>query len=661
MNTRKWAAAIGVVVLGVVMTGFVPVAASATQNEQNEGISIPDEFCTADIPGKDAVSGVPAKTEYQWSKDSPGEGWVKTRHHKWVVTQEATEGHWTDGEWYIWTGGPSESAPAFDADGWKDNPQPNVPNGVPHNAEPGVYSTSNENGNGSWFKHTSEWVAGTEEVKHKEYKWKSYTPAIPGEDAVPPVPGVCDVWVTWVTPDWAPDANDASDVGWPQTFVQFGKGKPTECEVTYQIDRYQGSRDDIEDVIGDGTLTGYPPAEDAGIVTDWYFESSDECLGVATASWSGTVPTCLDLDGAGEFAFENASVTSAFRAGDDVDYAGGFTPGTHNNPFAGIWTVTLTADDGFEFEGGETVKVLHIVIEHLTAQDCLIEVTPDRPEWVDPCGEDNGHWVLPETEGVTYTTSVKKNGAIQVTATPNEGYEFPEGAKVQWTKKDSGELCPVVLPVPAQFNADPAPASCVAPGSFDDAALGGTWVGGDEEWRDYEFENFWLSVYVGVPGQVTLYLYAMDPYTFENLDESKWWVSEDGIYAERTIYLAAQLSGPEACPQDVPAPLTGEDVTEVGACEVPLDGTATVTTTTTAWSQEYVWDDETGEYILGEKVYAEPVVTVAVEDAPQCAPGDIPPPSLSETGFENMAGAYGSAALLLTGLGLLVTRRLMAR
>ena len=98
-------------------------------------------------------------------------------------------------------------------------------------------------------------------------------------------------------------------------------------------------------------------------------------------------------------------------------------------------------------------------------------------------------------------------------------------------------------PVPTQFNAEPEPPSCDTAGSFDTDFLGEP---GEDGW--YEFENVFVSVDRSVEGEVTLTLIAKDGFVLTGLDTEKWSVSEGGTSAERTIVLAEQLSGPEACP-----------------------------------------------------------------------------------------------------------------
>lgn len=198
-----------------------------------------------------------------------------------------------------------------------------------------------------------------------------------------------------------------------------------------------------------------------------------------------------------------------------------------------------------------------------------------------------------------------------------------------------------VSPDPALFNAEPDPATCFAAGSFDYAGLGGTPDGQSADWRDYDFENFYLWVYIGTPGEVTLYLWADPNFTFEGLSDA-WTLYDGGTSAIRTITLEDQLVGPDcqvAPPQ--PEPLSGEGVAAVSQCVVPANGTATLVTTTTPWTQEYVWVEDVeavdgGTWVLGDKVYGTPVpVTTTVADAGCAAKA---PPTTAVPGNPSFTG-----------------------
>jgi hypothetical protein len=176
-------------------------------------------------------------------------------------------------------------------------------------------------------------------------------------------------------------------------------------------------------------------------------------------------------------------------------------------------------------------------------------------------------------------------------------------------------------PVAVLFNVEPTVATCEADGTLDTAVF------------PLEREGYTLTVdreYDG-PGVYTITATAADGYEFEG---------EGDLYVRSVeVTVDAQLTDPIACPTDIdepPAPLVGEDVSAVLECVVPDDGTAVITTTTTAWTQEYVWveddSDLEGYWALGDKVYGDPVVTTSLVDDEGCEPGDdTPPPADDDT------------------------------
>lgn len=75
-----------------------------------------------------------------------------------------------------------------------------------------------------------------------------------------------------------------------------------------------------------------------------------------------------------------------------------------------------------------------------------------------------------------------------------------------------------------------------------------------------------------------------------------------------------------------PAPLQGrDDVPSAPVCVEPKNGKAIVTTTSTTWTQAYVWNDSKG-WVLGDKVYSEPVIGTSEIDSPDCVPPFVPNP-----------------------------------
>ena len=86
------------------------------------------------------------------------------------------------------------------------------------------------------------------------------------------------------------------------------------------------------------------------------------------------------------------------------------------------------------------------------AEECAVTeepptvVTPPAPKFNDPCGPNNASWTTTPTTGVIWTKVTLENGEFRVTATPAEGYTFPEGAQTVWQAADSGVACPVTPP-----------------------------------------------------------------------------------------------------------------------------------------------------------------------------------------------------------------------
>jgi LPXTG-motif cell wall-anchored protein len=73
------------------------------------------------------------------------------------------------------------------------------------------------------------------------------------------------------------------------------------------------------------------------------------------------------------------------------------------------------------------------------------------PDWVDPCGPNNGDWVYDNTNSqYGYTVTTNNDGSRTITAVAKGNVQFAVGATTQWTERDSGVLCPQTLDVPAQ-------------------------------------------------------------------------------------------------------------------------------------------------------------------------------------------------------------------
>lgn len=146
-------AGVAVLLLGLIsmMVGFLGAAGSATADET---LTAPCDVETITVTDKEAWTEViehPAVEEVTEDvMTDPGQPYIAP-----------TEDSWTDLSWYVWTGGPRESAPGLDDEGWNDVPA--LPNGLPHDPVPGtVYNVShNVVGLGSWFKYDGTLVPGT--------------------------------------------------------------------------------------------------------------------------------------------------------------------------------------------------------------------------------------------------------------------------------------------------------------------------------------------------------------------------------------------------------------------------------------------------------------------------------------------------------------------
>ena len=536
-----------VAVLGV---GFAAIPAAASVNP----ITLPDQVCTADVAGTAAwdeqVIDVP---EHNVHHDAV----THIVHHDAVTVA---------GHWWNWSPnkdqGPFDGPPSFPTDPrgtWEGDHAVGGP--IP-DAE-GTYQTG-EAGNADWFHRGPRIVTepASDEVVVDEEAWDETIPATyktVHHDAVAAVPGVCDVWVTWATDTWAPDANDANDVAWPQHFVSFGQVSPTECETTYQQDRYVGSRAAIEAVIGDGTLAGLPP-EDSGIVTEWAFVSTDTC---------GTEePPCEAVDTPVWHVWTGGPIESDEGPAADADgwNANSGMPQSANHLFsnheAGVPYFVSHGNSG----NGDWFL--------WTLEDCPDNPTllPASVSWngVDVCADPDGsgdltvvgaHLVAATWNDQDYTEigdlsdfhdghyDATSEGHFVLTYEADDGYTFGDSSGVlDFTVTHATDCGPQAVGIP--FSVTPTQATCAAPGSFDAAALGGVY---NEESGRWEFEN--VNVEVIFDGdEVTLNVFAHEGYVIDPalLDpEAGWFVEEGGARASLTITLEPQNTDVVACPQDV--------------------------------------------------------------------------------------------------------------
>lgn len=197
----------------------------------------------------------------------PSEAWTET-----VIDKPAVD-EVTELRWHVYAGNwNTDETPSVDDSHWQVTGA--APHGTVHQGRtPGVPYAVDKSGPGNG----SDW-----------FLWKSVV-VTPGEDAVThtvehdavtcpdPEPEILTEWYTWDTGTWTPDATGLDDVGWPQTLVGPGQIAPTDCETTFQQDKYVGTRAQIDAVIGDGVLDGPNPPEDHAIVTQWALASTEAC------------------------------------------------------------------------------------------------------------------------------------------------------------------------------------------------------------------------------------------------------------------------------------------------------------------------------------------------------------------------------------------------
>jgi len=540
------------------------------------------------------------------------------------TTVEDVAAHW---QRYSWTGGPhtSDDAPGFPSGDWQANTQSD-PHGIGH---AGAYFRSNGNsGNGDWFY--LEWVDAVTHVVPGAHHDAVYAPGdhhdavyTPGahHDAIPAV--TCpdqkiSEWHTWVTPKWFEGLN--GHVGYPagafpQAYVGAGQIAPTECETTYQQDRYYGTRAQIDAVIGDHVLDG-PPPEDAAIVKDWKYVSTAECppgivqfptpqvtdvCGPANATW--VLPTGDDRiswqiteDGrligtivAAKFTWPNGSLVNSWGTAPDsgtlcpvekkvlvCKYVG--TPGQDERLKEGKQPISVSENsllgDGFDgtfpFEfsdaQGRSVAIAYDDGEEHSAAECPPHspdvVVPNSPVVKNLCVDEQDHYGLPSgPEGITYSRDGK-----DIVATLGEGFSFgtlPTG----WVLNEDGTAtfafdaslftgtprdAPCATPFPAQFAATPGAPSCDEDGSLPSL---------DEIREEFPNVTFSISPSFDGPGDYILTVTPKDGFTFtgESVPEG-WEPNGDGSYSKTITVegaLGFQSEDPEAdCYVQGPIPVT---------------------------------------------------------------------------------------------------------
>lgn len=130
------------------------------------------------------------------------------------------------------------------------------------------------------------------------------------------------------------------------------------------------------------------------------------------------------------------------------------------------WRVVFTPNPGYllpetgswdKIVDGKAVWLLYVpndqraectVYENPPPPTAIEVVTPIAPTSSDPCGPNNVTWMVVETEGVVWTVIRLENGGSRATASPAEGYAFPEGAQTIWNVEDSNVACTSPAPTP---------------------------------------------------------------------------------------------------------------------------------------------------------------------------------------------------------------------
>lgn len=489
MNSKKIIAVIGAATLGA-LAWALPATAQSSE------ITVPDEFCVDVTKTIDNPDYVAARTE---TIPAVGEPTIE------VIDQPAVE-EVSHKEWkYSKHGG--QGFEYFDNDTFKYQVK----------VDGGFEGTDQKPRHGTYYErtqHTKTVVtveasdATYKTVDNPDYVAESVVehPAV-GEQTLTVSDGTeCDVWVTWEAPQWAPNATDANSIDWPQEFVQFGQGSPTECETTYQVDHYVGTPEEINEVIGDGTLSNNGGPEDSGIVTDWYFESTNECEPEVTTH----LPACTTVTG--EQAITGDGVMSV---------EGNWSTNVINVPFSG----TL-ADIGTVLDvNASLTQYLGLHID--TAEGTLV--------FEEEASYNGNLWSTSSWDGVEPGLGYAAMGSIEDYIALN-GDVVVNGIRLLYTHPEASTTT---------------------------------------------VESFTIGC--------TLYVFE------ETLIED-------------------------------PEPIQGEDVSYVGECTDPLDGTRTYTTVTEHWIQPFIWDDETQDWVLGEKeVISSEGVVEGVTNDETCAEVTEPP------------------------------------
>ncbi|HET6622840.1 MAG TPA: hypothetical protein VFG56_02815, partial [Candidatus Saccharimonadales bacterium] len=196
-------------------------------------------------------------------------------------------------------------------------------------------------------------------------------------------------------------------------------------------------------------------------------------------------------------------------------------------PGSGSVTVTAKAQDGYKLKGDSSWTF------QFTDEPCQqppTEVTPAAPSSTTPTCDNPNETVTPgDMPGVVWSpsgpTTLKPGESVTYTASPAEGYEFPQGAQTEWTFTNNFDTSKCETPPPPptsshDFTVSPNQGSCTvmvpqAKVVFDFPASLGYQVRGSDEthWVYTEVQAGILPVTLPAvqPGQSVVYRVVLSP------------------------------------------------------------------------------------------------------------------------------------------------------
>lgn len=605
MKTRKRIAAVLAVVLVAGGLGAIAPIASATAAQPYE--SIPDQYCSADTT-------VIVHAAY----DDP-DVIIKAAYDDPDVVTPAIPGEFVN---YNWNGGNTDTAPAFPGEGWKSNSGNH--NGHPDPVDGLTYDQGkNDGGNASWFHWALEGYHA-EVITPGAHHDAVYGPGAHHDAVTRTVPGTCNFWVTWEAPEYAPNATDAASVGWPQQFVGYGEIPATECNTTRQHDRYEGTRAELLAFLQDGVLSGPASSpEDAGYAKQWYFTHGKIC---ATAQFdvTPTGATC-EADGTldtGIFPIVREGYTLTV----DREYDG-----------PGAYTITATANPGYALQG-DVSKV--ITVDGKQSYEAGDDCTPP------PAGEP----VQCESDA-TYATSTNLDPQGWSVKPNRPSIEYVDGG-LKLDASDGTGSAWAILTLPAGTHLSEIGDLTTTFVGEHGIYWGGIILEGGDLTDQLHYDDngrFWTQQSgiftvdrAGYYQSWNIVDGADQPGTWTGISDPvigtlKIYVNngENVTVATQSYLCGTQGFDYERAIPEAPLPVVGEDVSAVSECVEPLDGTATMVTTTTPYVINPVWNAETWTWDAGTvKEYGTPVVTSSTVTDEGCEPGTTPTPTPTPTPSE---------------------------